>query len=264
MTSSPIASALPAVNDIDFGNSYLRFSTMRVEHTPRMRLDGVCTFLPERGEPRSYFLSCSCVCESMYLATGLIQRPIAHFNIVLSPGREFMIFKRHASAARDVRSAHKLGEVMPTHDGRGATMVAIESNPRRFRKVSPIRTAGEFRAALLGDRTINGRTTFLDADGSTRVVLDYPAATTNVANREEAWQVDAGPLLFPVRAPGAGRLEVERFDLAYLVYNRLDYAEAALGGPAALDPDATGGPATHHFTGVRALACRNEIFAADE
>ncbi|MCX5658253.1 MAG: hypothetical protein NTW19_00855 [Planctomycetota bacterium] len=254
---------LPPVNDIDFGNSYLRFSTLRVEHTPRMRLDGVCTFLPASGAPRSYFLSCSCVCERMYVPTGLIHQPIGHFNIVINPGVEFLMFKRHASAARDVRSAHRLGEVMPTHDGKGATMASIDAHPKRFARVSPIRTPGEFREALLGDRTINGRTTFLDADGQTRVVLDYPAATTNVGNREDVWQVDAGPLLFPVFPAGTGRLEVERFDLAYLVYNRFDYAEAAVGGKTPLDPNGADGPATHHFTAVRPVTCRNELFAAD-
>jgi hypothetical protein len=247
-------------NDIDFGHSYLRFSSDGANHTPRIRLDAVCSLVGGDGEWRSYFLGCACLSENMYRQRGLIQEPVSEFTIVLRPGREFQIMKRHADAASDVRKSFKVGERMPTHDGRGATMLSIEAHVKRAARTTAIATYEEFRDALLGDHTINARTSFVDGDGETRVVLDYPASTTNVAHDQRAWQVDAGPILFPmVVAGGSDALEVERMELAYVVFNAFEYAEFAANGVTMV-----GGGATRHYARPFGLACRNELFVTSQ
>ena len=234
--------------NIDFGNSYLYFTSDGANHTPRIRLDAVCTLVGETA--RTYYLGCACMAENMYRPKGHIQEPVAEFTIILSPGREFQILKRHASAAHDVRRSLRVGERMPTHDGKGSTMLSVEAKLRHATRETPIVDYDGFRAALLAGHSINARTTFLDADGKTRVILDYPANTTNASNDQPAWQVDAGPMLFPLPAK-ENALEVDRMELAFIVFNSFEYAEVAINEPSA---------GTRHFASPRGLACKNELF----
>lgn len=246
-------------HDLDFGRSFLTFSTTRVNHTPRLRIDSTCTLSGPDGRGKTYFATCACIGEAMYVPTGLIHEPVCEFNLIAAPRDEFLMIKKHADSAADVRSAHRFGDVMPTHDGKGAKVIGLDVQLVRFRHVEPITTYGEFREALLGGRVIHARTSYTEDDG-TRVVLEYPANTTNVAHDREAWQVDAGPIVMPT--PGAASdniLQVSRLDLAYLVFNRFDYAEAVLRQPS---PIGKTGAATLHYTLRHTLShCRHELFA---
>jgi hypothetical protein len=240
---------------IDFGRSMLRFSTTRVNHTPRLLIDAACTLSSASGS-RTFYLSCPCIAEAMYLPQNLIHDPVSEFVIIGAPGDQFCTHKRHGDGSRDLRAAHRVGEKMPTHDGKGATMTELAVTLRRHARVQPIRTYAEFRAALLDDQLINARTTFTDTDGVT-VTLDYPARTVNVAHDKEAWQVDAGPILMPAAPTAAAALPVSCLDVAYLVYNRFDYGEATLRRSAA------GGDARCQFELRRKLDCRHEMFVVE-
>ncbi len=245
-------------HDVDFGRSYLTFSTTRVNHTPRLQIDAACTFCPPQGQARTYFLTVACIGEAMYVPTGLIHEPVCEFNLIAAPCDEFVMIKRHANSDHDVRSAHRFGDVMPTHDGKGAKVIGLDVKLIRAREVEPISNYEAFRDALLSGAMINGRTTYTDEDGKTQVTLEYPTKTTNVAHDKEAWQVDAGPIAMPATNHSSS-LTAERLDLAYLVFNRWDYAEAVIAQrtPLSNTPNA---PATHHYSLRRNLVCRNELF----
>ena len=179
-----------SVNDIDFGRSYLYFTTTRVNHTPRLVIDAACTLVGPEQVARRYFLTCPCVGERMYVPEDLIHEPVAEFRLAASPRSEFLVMKNHASASDDVRSAHRFGETFPTHDGEGARFVELDVTLAHH-STEPIADYASFRDALLGNRAINGRTTYTDEDGKTVVTMDYPVKTGNVAHDQEVWQVDA-------------------------------------------------------------------------
>jgi len=246
--------------DVDFGRTFLRFSTTRVNHTPRLSVDAVCRLIGPDGAERRYYLTCACVGERMYVARDMILEPVCEFNLVAAPREQFLMMKRHASAEHDVRSAHRFGELMPTHDGKGARVVGLDVTVACYAAVRPIRGYREFREALLADRPINGRTSYLDEDGQTIVALEYPVRTGNVAHDREAWQVDAGPVAMPAAGAGGG-LEAARFALAFLVYNSWDYAEAVLSAATAVGGGDRPGR-TEHYSVRRSLDCRNELFEA--
>ena len=246
--------------EIDFGRSTIRFSTIRIDHTPRMQMDAACTLVDAEGGSRRFFLSCPCIAESMYVPENLIHQPEALFNIILSPGDQFLILKRHASAELDLRAGFRFGGTMPTHDGEGDTVTELDVTLERHRDVATIKSFAEFREALLDNRPLNGRTTYTDEDGLSKVILDYPIKTGNAGNSAETWQVDAGPIVMP--APGAiGELPVERLDIGYMVYNRRDYAEAVVRRATPVGPN-PGTGSTGHFSLRCKLDCKNELFAA--
>lgn len=107
---------------------------------------------------------------------------------------------------------------------------------------------------------MNARTSYTLTDG-TRVVLDYPIKTSNVANADESWQMDVGPLLMPLPEPDPNHrpeLLVSRLSLGYLVYNKLDYAEGIVRAKTEL----AGGGHVNFFSQRTELNCTTEIYAA--
>ena len=212
---------------------------------------------------RSYFLSVACIAENMYRSSDLIHEPAAEFTLIVSPGTEFLMIKRHASAEHDVRSARRVGEVMPSRDGRGSKLIEAGVSVTRYGQIHSIKDCADFRQAQLESHPINGRTTYIDDDQTTRVTLDYPVTTCNVRHDPPAWQVDAGPLLIPDGSlSGPDELQINRLELAYMVYNHFDYAEAIIRRSTAVSPDQ---PTimTNHYSRVRPLQCHNELFWAE-
>jgi hypothetical protein len=242
---------------LDCQRSFLRFSTTRVNHTPRLAIAAACTLTPRGGSPATYYLTCPCIGEAMYVPTELIHLPVSEFRLIAAPGEQFLLLKRFADAQLDVCGAFRCGEVMPTHDGRGARVVELAATVRPLAAATPITGYAEFRAALLDGRRMVGITTYTDPATGDHVRLDYPADTVNIAHDRDAWQVDAGPLVLPALAAAA--LPVARLRPAYLVYNRWDYAEFVSWQPTALP----GGATTCHYGQRTALACQHQLFATD-
>lgn len=249
-----------ATNNTDFGRSFLRFRTNRVNHTPRLNLAASCTVASPGQAPLTYHLSVACIAENMYLPKGHIQEPVAQFNVVQLPQAQFMFLRRHADAKHDIRRTQRIGETLPTHDGRGATLLETDAHIACFKNTIPITTYATFRDALLNNQPINGRTEYLDTDGKTVLTLDYPVNTGNVRHDQESWQVDAGPILIPARAQEPDGLMISRFDMAFIVYNAWDYAEVAVCDESPVGSDGT----THFYRRLIGMACKNELFLCQD
>lgn len=261
--SSPAVIDTQIPNDIDFGRSFVHCTSEPENHTPRLGLAACCTLSSPGQKNRSYFLSVACIAENMYRGKDLIHDPAAEFTLIVSPAAEFLMIKRHASAEHDVRSAHRVGEVMPSRDGRGSKLVEVNVSVARYGQVHSIKDYVDFRQGLLENYPINGRTTYIDGDQTSRVTLDYPVTTCNVRHDPPGWQVDAGPLLIPDRSlSGSDELEINRLELAYMVYNRFDYAEAIVRRSTAVSADQ---PTilTNHYSHMRTLQCSTELFWAE-
>jgi len=61
--------------------------------------------------------------------------------------------------------------------------------------------------------------------------IEFPVKTMNVNDQRMAWQVDTGPVGFPIARPdGDGRL-IERLRPAYVAYNNNQMADFIVQGP---------------------------------
>jgi hypothetical protein len=247
------------VNTTDFGRSFLQFTTDHSAHTPRLQLEASCA-LTGAGAAREFHLAAPCLAERMYREAGLAIEPTSLFWMIASHNDEFLMQKCHASAAQDVREAHRLGESMSTQDGKGARMQKLEITLRRLRNVRKIETHDEIREAILGNRVMTGRTTYTEPGTGTQVRLDYPIKVCNIAHQQKRWQIDTGPIVMPDPALRSD-LTVGRLNLAYLVYNDWGWAEVALR--CATPVGATAGQ-TQHFSRVQRLEnVVNELFCAE-
>lgn len=244
------------MNRYDFARSFLKFTTNHAQHTPRLQVDALCTFHPAGAAPVRYALTSPCISETMYAASGLVQQPPSVFGMIAST-TEFKMTKEFAGARPDVCEPHRVGETMSTHDGKGSTMLKIEIDMVEHPAARKIETYEDIREAILGNRVLNGRTAFTDADGKTRVELDYPIRVCNIPHTRRGWQVDTGPILVPQGAPGAA-ISVARLAPAFIVYNAWDWVEVAI---LRLNTPPASAPASQ-FSDIRRLATVNEIFCA--
>jgi hypothetical protein len=247
-------------NDYDYGRSFLQFTTDRTNHTPRLQVDASLRVRRADGSEEEYFLTAPCISETMYAPANLVQRPSSEFYMIASRHDEFMSIKEHASSAHDPqRRALRVGEVMPTHDGKGARMQRLEIAMRHFARARRIESYEEIRASILGNRPLNGRSTWVDADGQTQIVMEYPIKTCNIAHDQARWQIDTGPIL-GVATAGEGGLSITRLTRAHLVYNAWDWAEIAASAVTPIEGTAA---ATVHYSDIRRINVQNELFCLE-
>ena len=243
-----------SANTYDFSRSFLRWTSTKNNHTPRMQVDAACTLIRD-GKSKEYFLSAICAGEQMYADKELIYLPAFEFAMVCAPNDEYVFFKWYAAMAFNTIEMHRVGETMTTHDGRGAPITEMSVHMARHEHVRPLTTYGEIREAILGDKVLNARTEYLGEDGKTRVILNYPVKTCNIALGRERWQVDS-PVLLPDLAAQTD-LPVGVLRMGYIVCNSWDWAEVILRQPGST---ATGKSA---FTESRRLAVKNQLFCAE-
>ena len=243
---------------IDFARSFLFFGTDRVNHTPRMQLDAVCTLRDRSGAERRFVLTCPCVGENMYVHEGLVQSPGYDFLMIAEPDKEFAIYKRGANSALDVHEGHRMGEAMSTHSGVPAHLRRVDITVQNHTAVEPITTPEDFKAALRASRPMVCRTTYTAPDGATTVVMEYPAKIINAKNDTPNWQIDTGPILIPDHARAVEPLAMA-FDLAFIVFNRWDYAEIIRRRPTAVGK--ADDLRTTTYSEISTLDARNEVYA---
>jgi len=242
------------MNYYDFSRSFIKWTSTRVSHTPRLQVEAACRVI-RAGRRMDFFLSAACAGEAMYAPRGLIHQPAYEFTMICGRDGHYMFMKCHADEALNVAEAHRVGEMMSTQDGRGAAIVEMTAEMRRHGKARELQDYDEIRDAILRNRTLNARTEFRADGGRTRVVMDYPVKVCNVSHTEQRWQIDTGPVLLPdPRARGG--LAVQRMRVGYIVFNSWDWAEVAI---RALKQRRRTRPQSHFLRSVR-LECRNRIF----
>jgi hypothetical protein len=93
-------------------------------------------------------------------------------------------------------------------------------------------------------------------------ILEYPIKTMNFMPKTNSFQVDTGPILLPDYESKADR-PINRLEMAYVAYNRLDRAEFILRRPTPIN-DEQGKQVCQvlHYSKVREDKARNVLLAA--
>ncbi len=93
-----------------------------------------------------------------------------------------------------------------------------------------LETNGQIMDGTLANRSLVGRTEIRAAASGIRALMEYPLKTMNVLRKPMRYQVDTGPLIVPDFG-STEAMQVERFDIAHVVYNRPDKGEFILRRP---------------------------------
>ena len=242
----------------DYSRSFLQWVS-EWDNIPRCAIHASCR-LQTRGAPeREFFLAHPCAGETMYVAKDIIQYPPADFTMTCEPGKEYMIVKVLAEDPIEMRMAHRIGETVPTRDGRGSRITQMDVHVRSFPSVRELRTDREVSEAMRANLPLTGRSSFLSDDGATTVISEYPVTVMNARPSDLRWQVDTGPVLMPDSSLKS-QLTVAQFRQAYLVYNSWDWAELMMRQPT---PIRDNGYAVMHYSSPRRVVMHNQLFAAD-
>lgn len=221
---------------IDFYNSFVQWSSPTDDHTPRVALYAGCRIRREDEEFKQYYLGYPCAGEQMYVKKNIFHQPTLDVHFVCSEGDQLMFVKHFADAPGFSRLANRLGETVPTHDGKGSTITEMNMAIRNFNDVVEMTEYQEVYDAVVKNMPILGRTSYttLKDDKEIDVVLEYPVTVMNIRHKHDTWQVDTGLILVPDFSIEY-KLEVEIFRRAYIVYNKWDYAEHVMELPDKID-----------------------------
>ncbi|NOZ24135.1 MAG: hypothetical protein GXP25_23915 [Planctomycetes bacterium] len=233
----------------DFGRSFITFVTEGRGNNARIQVEARCLVTDTKAcETEEYFLVASCKSEDTYGKGVLFYEENYDFCVIFSQ-KENRIFR-----------------IGFPYD---PTKSTIHTNEERFEEVSFHITKAEaevlgsnqeiVRATLAGD-IINGRTEISSADGRYRALIEFPVKTMNVNDIENLYQTDTGPILLPDFGMETNRM-IERFQLAFVAYNRSDEAYFIIQEPAPASPGKPDGPQVCDYSRIVRLKARNVVLA---
>ena len=254
-------------SSIDFPRSYLRFyldfearqpisisrpSPVRTNRV-RVALEAMCriTHRPTH-KTTTYVLSAACKTENVGGTAGeLWMQPNADCIFLLGDDGECAVYKSWCRNDLGVMLEPPTLGVQPERQ-----TFRIEENFDECRyelseaAATMLNTYDEIATAVLNDRPLVSRIEYVDDDYD--VCIEQPVKTINLAERDQLFQTDTGPIIIPdLRAE---RLEAEQhfigmFDLAYSAFHENDWAEVVLRKPTPVADDVT----VNHYGETRLL-----------
>lgn len=247
---------------IDFSRSFLTFriDTLKkppqtVTHKPpyalnnaRIQLDCVCDITEmASGASQRFVLGASCKTEQVGVPRDIWLVPNADFVPVVSADR-YLNIKTYAFIGQE-QSVVLYGNNRQQPDRQtGMTADAYDSL-----RIHIQQTAGEWLqtpAAIVNATFAHHPLVATTEYESSRyhVALCYPIKTFNVNERDNVYQTDTGPILWPDLSRSFDEL-IESFELAFSAFNCPEWIELIVRVPTS----APGGTRVHHYSRTERL-----------
>jgi hypothetical protein len=235
------------MNVCDLAGSYVWFVKGDLSYSARIQFESRCEVTSREGTSEEWFLTAACIGEEVFVEKGLFMMPIWEWRAIFSRDN-YHIFWAYARAEENRISRGVSKEHFPD--------VRIDL---AFAEAELLPTNEAIVQATLANRPLLARTELAAPSGETKITLDYPVKIMNVNAESNSFQVDTGPLAFWdwTTEPGSeGRLK-----LAYVAFNRFDWAEFALRVPTPILEGGEHVATVNHYSEVRALPVRNSVLA---
>ncbi len=236
------------MNTLDFGRSFVTFVTRGRGNNARIQVEARCRIADaQSGAEEEYCLVASCKGEDTYGKGVLFLDPNYDFCAIFS-NKEFMIIRvgcPYKPANTVAANQDRFDDVLfglKTADG------------------ETLQDAAAVVKATLAGRVVNGRTEIADPTGRRRAMIEYPVKTMNVNDINNIYQVDTGPILLPDFAAKKERM-VERFQLAFVAYNKADEAYFVIQEPIPAVAGQTDGPKVCHYSRIVRMDAANSLIA---
>ena len=233
----------------DFSRSFLTFRidtlrkpTQTGSHKPPYSLNNARIQIECRlqvtdkttGEVQKFVLGASCKTERVGVTDNIWTVPNADFSPIFSE-THFMHVKTYARAGEGVelyppgsgmQSERQIGTIAEAFDDVRIDIVECAGT------VLP--SADAIVQATLNNTVLNARTT-LESDQYV-AVLEYPIKTINGNERDDIYQTDTGPNLFPDLSCEPEEM-LQRLQFAYSAFNCGDWIEFLVRKPTAVSDD---------------------------
>lgn len=255
---------------IDFARSFLTFriDTLKkppqtTSHKPpftlnnaRIQLDCVCDITEKStGRAHRYVLGASCKTERVGVPADIWTVPNADFVPIVSTDR-FLNIKTYAWIGQEqIVTLFGLGKLQPDRQV-GNAIEAFDALRIHVEECSGewLETPQAIIAATYAHHPLTAITEY--ETELYRVSLTYPVKTFNVNERDNVYQTDTGPVLYPDLTRSPEEL-IGGFDMAYSAFNCPEWIEFLVRTPT----DVPGNARVYHYTKpVRVNETRNRLF----
>jgi len=115
-------------------------------------------------------------------------------------------------------------------------------------EATPLTGFDQVADAILGTQVIISRIEYRDGDFD--VCIYQPVKTINLAERDQLYQTDTGPIILPDLSAGRlerAKLEIDVFDLAYSAWHEPNWAEFVIQAPLRISEKTS----VNHFSKTR-------------
>jgi len=257
---------------IDYERSFIVFESHFVKFPPktvsdlrqqahnraRIKIDSLCRVTDRKGVTRNYYLGEACKTERVGAGKdlGIFTQPNADFRPILSEEDSIFIKSWDKNDKGVMLDPPSLGA-----QGERQSVIAREAFwKHRFilkhRDAEVLDSIPAILEAADAGKPVFGRTEF--AKDGYKFLLEYPIKTLNVSEEHTAFQTDTGPVIYPDFA-GEVKYTSEGFYLAFIGYNRFDWAEFIVNVPTPAAP----GISVNHYSRNAWIDCTNRLLATD-
>lgn len=221
----------------------------------RIQIESVCHIQDRTdGQLHTYVLGASCKTEQVGVERDMWHHPNADFCPILSKN-EFLNIKSWDRNDKGVmRYPPSLGPQPERQSGLVAEAFDRVSLDVPMVDGKRLDTAASIVQATLDGHILVGRVTFT-ARERYEVTIDFPIKTMNANERDNIYQPDTGPVLFPDFDYPHERL-IETLHLAFVAFNQPDWVEFILRVPTPLNDDIS----VNHYERVVPMESQNSIF----
>ncbi len=256
----------------DFGASFLTFRidwelkpSLTSSHKPpftlnnaRILIESTCKIRDRQsGVSQTFVLGAACKTEFVGVPRDLWTTPNADFCIILS-AEEFLILKSWDRNNKGVmRYPPSLGEQPERQSGKVSDTYESVSIDLRQLPAQPLKSAEAIVRATLVNAPLVGRCAYR-LHGRYDIEIDFPIKTMNANERELMYQVDTGPIALPAMSADCRRW-IDSFHLAYIAFNRADWAECILQVPTPLDAAIS----VNHYSRIVQMPAQNSIYKVE-
>lgn len=222
----------------------------------RIQLEAIIDVLYEAtGQQERFVLIAACRTEWVYAEDRLFQLPSREYRNIYSATEQRGLGQAITSPDEEVDRPGSRGRPI------NKKFVSLEIDIQRFGETHVLETPDDICAATVENLPLVARTEFVDPTRGERYILEYPIKTMNHRPERSTFQVDTGPLLVPDFTSPEPRA-IDRLEMAYVAYHRLDRAEFILRRPTPVT-DAAGRELCRvlHYSEVREYPARNVLLA---
>ena len=217
----------------------------------RIDLDALIDVIDDStGKSERYVLIAPCRTEWVYAENRLFQIPSSEYRNIYSLTEERGI--RQSITDDGIRSKGH-----PVKDNFRSLKIDIKT----YRRTRHLKTPAAIVKATAENQPLVGRTEIHELDTKRRFVLEYPIRTMNFQPKTNSFQVDTGPLLVP-DFKLQNEKQIDRLEMAFVAYNRLDRAEFLIRRPTPVsDKDGKEMCKVLHYSESREMSATTQILA---
>lgn len=196
---------------VDFYNSFI--NTYSKHNNIQFSINSYCCIVDgDTGKERNFYHASCMKSENTYGIKKLFKKPFYDFTVIFGN----KVFKFIRSGIYEENTVDNYSTCRDTPPGRNKYKKSIKKV-----LVYSLETYDLFADYMGKGKRLFGRTIIKDRNN--KAVIYYPIKCINYSGKKKMWQVDTGPILYPVlsKMKNSERSWIENIKLSYIAFNSI-------------------------------------------